>query len=603
MKLRLTVSVLLGGLYTTFVQAKDGNYLGYLWPVPQSVNYGKWDLPIDLSFHMIGPNNDILNNAMQRYSMLLTKEHWQQVQVPFRQTPSKAQVHAKLISLTIEVDQLKAPLAMDVDESYTLTIPLHSHAQLKAHTVWGALRGLETFVQLVQHDVNQDERDDDGEVDVDREIGLHNLVIANAPITIHDKPAYSHRGLMLDTARNYFPVFHWHLADSQSFPLELDDAPELAGSAAYVFQGKRLVYRKRDVQQILAYGYERGIRVIPEIDMPGHTASWALSHEDIVTCAGLYYLDPTNAWANRLAAEPGSGQLNPIKKKTYDIVGKVIKNVAELFPDAYIHGGADEPVYNCWDKDASVTDYMKQHNKTHDDLLAMFLARELTMIHSHGKKSMLWEDAVTLNNLPIPKDVLLQVWTNPLQVAVKKGYDVIASNSNFWYLDCGHGGWSGNDTSYSDQLPPTIPDDLQKMLEKYDATGNYNSQNFGGPGGDWCSPFKSWQRVYSYNLNYNLTKDERARVKGGEVALWAEQTDHTSLDGRLWPRTAAAAEVLWSGNEDENGHMRDIGVAMPRMFDWRYRLVARGINAEAVQPLWCGQNPHMCDAAYPAVFL
>ncbi|KAI8067174.1 glycoside hydrolase superfamily [Gongronella butleri] len=602
----------------TIVAARD-NYQAYLWPLPQSSHWGKWDLPIDSSFHMIGPNQDVLNSAMQRYSTLLVKEHWQQVQEPFRQKPSKQQDHSTLKSLVIDVEDLKKPLGVDVDESYTLSVPLASRAHLKAATVWGALRGLETFSQLVQHDATKDDDDSDFNDDDDKNT-LDGLVIANAPVTIRDKPRYTHRGIMIDTARNYLPVkdilrtldamayskmnvLHWHLTDSQSFPLALKNTPELAEKGAYVFQGKRLQYKKKDVNKILSYALERGIRVIPELDMPSHTAAWAPAFPDIVTCAGLYYLEPSNSWDTRLASEPGAGQLNPVKEKTYELVSQVLEEVTSMFPDDYYHGGADEPAGHCWDKDKEVVDYMKKHNKTHDDLLGDFLHREFKMLDKAGKTPIIWEDAVTSSNIQLPKNTVLQVWTKPLKAGIDAGHRVIASNANFWYLDCGQGGWGGNDTSYDEQVPPAIPDELQTVLDKYGLAGNYNPQNWLGPGGDWCSPYKSWQRVYAYDLTYNLTKEEEKSVLGGEVALWAEQVDQTVLDTRLWPRASAAAEVLWSGNKDDDGNKRAVGPAMPRMFDWRYRLVGRGIGAQALQPLWCGQNPHMCDATYPSVFL
>jgi hexosaminidase len=92
--------------------------------------------------------------------------------------------------------------------------------------------------------------------------------------------------------------------------------------------------------------------------------------------------------------------------------------------------------------------------------------------------------------------------------------------------------------------------------------------------------------VYSYDVTYQLTKEEAKSVLGGEVALWSEQSDSMTLDMKLWPRAAAAAEMLWSGRYDSSGKQRDIGEAMPRMFDWRYRLVERGLRAEPIQPLW-----------------
>lgn len=138
---------------------------------------------------------------------------------------------------------------------------------------------------------------------------------------------------------------------------------------------------------------------------------------------------------------------------------KVITEVASLFPDSFFHGGGDEPVYKCWNQDQGVVDYMKENNVTGVDLLNKFLQNELGFINKSNKTAILWEgnvlktflvfiilissfvDPVTNDNLPISKDVILQVWINPVQNAVKKGYKVIASNYNFWYLDCGHGGW------------------------------------------------------------------------------------------------------------------------------------------------------------------
>ncbi|ORZ08159.1 glycoside hydrolase superfamily [Absidia repens] len=638
MKLSVITTALLCS-FPSMILAK--NYQSLIWPIPHSVSWGEHDLELDSSFHMIGPSQQELTRAMQRYSSILVKEHWKPVQHPFREEASKRQHDQTLQTLEIHVDDLDVPLDLEVDESYTLEIPLKHKATLKSATVWGAIRGLETFSQLVQQkssrkvkDINSHSEDDNVEESdafdifndkdtrkkMKRPTSLDQLVIPKVPISIDDAPAYSHRGLMLDTARNYYPVkdilrtlnamsynkmnvFHWHLTDSQSFPLKLDSLPELADKGAYQFQGKRLVYSKKDIERIVKYARDRGIRVIPEIDMPAHTGSWALAYKDITTCTGRYYMEPDNDWEHRLAAEPTTGQLNPIKAETYEIVSKVIKEIATLFPDSHYHGGGDEPVYRCWDKDASVTDYMKQHNKTHDDLLHQFLDNELGFISKAKKTPILWEDAVTNNNLPLPKDVVLQVWTNPAQLAVKKGYRIIASNYNFWYLDCGHGGWGGNDTSYNEQVAPEIPSDVQTVLDKHDLADNYRPSNWGGSGGDWCSPFKSWQRVYSYDPAFNLTKEQTKSVLGGEVALWSEQSDAAALDLRLWPRAAAAAEILWSGGKDENGKTRDIGDAMPRMFDWRYRLVHRGIAAEPLQPLWCGQNPHLCDATYPAALL
>ncbi|RCH80217.1 hypothetical protein CU098_001819, partial [Rhizopus stolonifer] len=326
---------------------------------------------------------------------------------------------------------------------------------------------------------------------------------------------------------------------------------------------------------------------------PAHTGSWGKAYKDITTCTDEFYLDPSGSWEKKFAAEPGTGQLNPVLVKTYEIVEKVISEAASLFTDSWFHGGGDEPIYRCWEQDEYVQAYMKAYNATGYDLLDIFLQKELDMIRNSSKTAIIWEDPVTHIDLPIGKDVVLQSWFNPVKEAVKKGYKVIASNANFWYLDCGHGGWGGNDNGYDEQTMPEVPSEVAAVLAKHDAIFNYNPNNWGGRGSDWC-------RIYSYDLTYNLTEAEASNVLGGEVALWTEQVDSTTLDTRLWPRSSAAAEVLWSGRFDQNKTKRDIGEAMPRIFDWRYRLQKRGIQTEAMQPLWCGQNPHMCDITYPS---
>jgi hexosaminidase len=164
-----------------------------------------------------------------------------------------------------------------VDESYSIDIPENaSVGTIKAQTIWGAMHALETFSQLVKA-----HSDDHG-------AGLY---VAKTPVKIDDAPSFQYRGIMLDTSRNYYAVddilrtidamsynklniFHWHITDSQSFPLLLESVPELSGKGAYTLHGKLLGYSKSDVKRIIKYARERGVRIVPELDMPAHTASW-----------------------------------------------------------------------------------------------------------------------------------------------------------------------------------------------------------------------------------------------------------------------------------------------------------------------------------------
>ncbi|KAH8553304.1 glycoside hydrolase superfamily [Umbelopsis sp. PMI_123] len=605
----MKVAVITAAIATALFAAPSAALIDtFLWPIPQSLSWGDGKLNIDNSFKFDAPNVPELQAAVARYKKLIWKERWTSVQLPYGNATTSSPVsHGKLKSITISVKDKKADLTPDVDESYTISIPENaSTGTITAQTIWGAMHALETFSQLVK--ATSDSHD-------------ASLYVAKTPIKIKDAPVFPYRGVMLDTARNYYTVddilrtidgmsynkmnvFHWHITDSQSFPLLLESVPELGEKGAYTLHGKLLGYTKKDVKRIIKYARERGVRIVPELDMPAHTAAWK-GVEGITTCTEQFYLDPTNDWANRYASEPTAGQLNPINPKTYEIVSKVIDEVTSWFDDEYYHGGGDEPVNRCWEDNKSVSDYMAKHNVTGNDLLQTFLTKELAIIKKNKKTAILWEDAATQLHLNIPKDTILQVWTGTIKDAVTSGYKVIASSYNFFYLDCRSGNWNGNDTTVDEQVPPTIPQTLLDYINNnYPAWASnlIPSPNYGGAAGDWCAPFKSWQRVYSYDVTYQLTKEEAKSVLGGEVALWSEQSDPMTVDMKIWPRAAAAAEMLWSGRYDSTGKQRDIGEAMPRMFDWRYRLVERGLRAEPIQPLWCGKNPHGCDLNYPWVF-
>ncbi|CAM0136059.1 hypothetical protein VKS41_005555 [Umbelopsis sp. WA50703] len=580
----------------------------FLWPIPQSLSWGDGKLAIDNSFKFDAPAVPELQAATARYRKLIWKERWTSVQVPFGNVTKHTNPTGNLKSIKISVKDTKADLEPGVDESYSIDIPENaSVGTIHAETVWGALRALETFSQLVK-----------AKSDSDRS----SLYVAKTPVKIEDAPTFPYRGVMLDTARNYYTVedilrtidgmsynklnvFHWHITDSQSFPLQLETVPELGSKGAYTLHGKLLGYSKKDVKRIISYARERGVRIIPELDMPAHTASWGKGIPAITTCTERFYLDPTNNWDDRYASEPTAGQLNPVNPKTYQVVQQVIDEVTSWFTDDYYHAGGDEPVNKCWEDNKEVRDYMKKNNATGNDLLQTFLTKELAMVKKNKKTAILWEDAVTQLGLNIPKETILQVWTGTLKAAVQSGHKVIASSYNFYYLDCRSGNWNGNDTTVDEQVPPTIPQPLLDYINNnYPdfASDLIPSPNFGGVAGDWCAPFKSWQRVYSYDMTYNLTKTEAKSVLGGEVALWSEQSDSAVVDMKIWPRAAAAAEAMWSGRYDSTGLQRDIGEAQPRIFDWRYRLIERGIGAEPIQPLWCGKNPHECDLNYPWVF-
>nr|GEU45034.1 beta-hexosaminidase 2 [Tanacetum cinerariifolium] len=307
---------------------------------------------------------------------------------------------------------------------------------------------------------------------------------------------------------NKINVFHWHITDSQSFPLVLELEPELASKGSY---GSGMEYSIEDVKRVVEFGLENGVRIIPEIDMPGHTGSWAQAYPEIVACANMFWWPEGVPWEERLATEPGTfpGHQNPLIPKTYEVVKNVFKEVATLFPDTFFHGGADDVVPGCWKADPTI------------------------------------------------------------QKLVSVGYRTIVSSTDYYYLDCGHGDFTGNNSAYDQPL------------------GTEQEK-----GGSWCGPFKSWQLIYNYDITYGLNETEAKLVLGGEVTLWSEQANGNVLDSRIWPRASAVGEVLWSGNRDETGKKRSCDTT-DRLNEWIHRMVSRGVKAEPIQPLWCVRN-HDC---------
>ncbi|PSS24529.1 Beta-hexosaminidase [Actinidia chinensis var. chinensis] len=537
----------------------------FSWPQPQAILLSK-------NFTISSPTHKHLDAAVTRYLRQVLTEHHRPLVPPDANLTNSPPIQ----TLTLAVTDLTSPLHHGVNESYTLSIPAEgASATIAAATPWGAMRALETFSQLVWGDPAR--------------------VVSG--IFIEDFPIFEHRGVMLDTSRNFYAVddilrtiramsenklnvFHWHITDSHSFPLVLESEPDLAGKGSY---GAGMEYSPEDVKTVVEFGLDHGVRVLPEIDMPGHTGSWAEAYPEIVTCANMFWWPAGSKLGDRLASEPGTGHLNPLNPKTYQVIKNVIDDVATMFPEPFYHAGADEIIPGCWKADPSVQTFL-ENNGTLSQLLEVFVNSTFPYLVSLNRTVVYWEDVLLDAEIKVkpsllpPENTILQTWNNGpnnTKKIVSSGYRAIVSSSDFYYLDCGHGNFIGNNSMY-DLLPGTDP----------------------GNGGSWCGPFKTWQTIYNYDITYGLTDEEAKLVLGGEVALWSEQADSTVLDPRIWPRASAMAETLWSGNRDETG-MKRYAEATDRLNEWRHRMVARGVGAEPIQPLWCIRNPGMCNTVHP----
>lgn len=232
-----------------------------VWPEPLKISWpAQQSTLLSPSFRIISHyDHKYLQSAINRCTHLtLTEQH------EFLRTFSvnvSSILPVEFLQLTIQDDH--SPLEHGVDETYLLRINTDGTAYLKAETVWGAMHGLETFSQLVHSEANQ------MRVPVD--------------LYIEDGPIFSHRGILLDTGRNYYKptdimrtiramaanklnVFHWHITDSHSFPIVLPSEPDLAKKGSY---GPKMQYSPSDVRAVVEYGMQHGVRVVPEIDTPG----------------------------------------------------------------------------------------------------------------------------------------------------------------------------------------------------------------------------------------------------------------------------------------------------------------------------------------------
>ncbi|KAH8824949.1 N-acetylhexosaminidase [Flagelloscypha sp. PMI_526] len=432
-------------------------------------------------------------------------------------------------------------------EGYTLVVPAGGgEATLTADSALGLFRGLTTFEQL-WYDLS----------------GVTYTV--EAGLNIQDAPKYPYRGLMLDTARNYFTVddikrtidamswtklnnFHWHIVDAQSFPLVIPGFEDLSQKGAY-FPGQ--VYNAKDVADVISYAAARGISVMPEIDTPGHTSVISKAHPEFIACP------EKTPWAS-YSAEPPAGQIRIADSAAVSWTQNLFKATAKLFKTGpFLSIGGDEVNAKCYQEDSETQASLSASGKTIDQALSDFVLGNAKVVTDVGKTAVVWEEMVLDHNIALPQNgtaVLSWISSANAKSIAAKGYDIIHAPSDYFYLDCGHGAWVG-----------------------------------AFPGGQsWCS-FNSWQHAYSFDPLSNLTSEaEQKLVLGGQALLWAEQSNRYSLDNTLWPRAASIGEVFWSAG-------KDISAALSRLHAFSYRLQKRGIGSIALQPHWCAVRPGACD--------
>lgn len=366
-------------------------------------------------------------------------------------------------------------------------------------------------------------------------VTLHSAVVS-------DSPRFQYRGFMIDTSRHFYPlrvlyqhidamsyakfnVLHWHIVDDTSFPYESSTFPEMAQQGAF---SPRHTYSHKDIADVQRYARFRGIRVIPEFDVPGHVTNGylALKPQIVTTCYDVPRY-PT-------------GPLNPTINATYEFLDKFYDELKTVWDDKYFHIGGDEVVKRCWMSNPQIKQWMTEHPEIADyhELQNYFTRKLLAMLKQKELQYICWQEVFDSGADLLP-DTLVEVW---------------------------------------------IPEKWQETMERVTAKG-YKTV-LAGPyylnlisyGLDW----HNYWRAEPTNYTGGVEAEKHGLIAGVEVAMWSEYVDATNFVARSWPRAAAVGERGWSPK-----NVTDIEDASRRLHEFRCKLLKRNINA---QPITNGAN-------------
>jgi hexosaminidase len=380
--------------------------------------------------------------------------------------------------------------SLEESENYSLKVTSKG-VELKADGQAGVLHGLATLQQLIK------------------------LTPSGYQFTgaeIEDSPRFAWRGLLIDVARHFVSietlkrqidameavklnVLHLHLSDNEAFRVESKAYPFLHEKAS---DGQ--YYTQNQIKDLIRYAADRGVRVVPEFDMPGHSGSEVKAYPELGT---------------PVAGKTPAGELDPSRESTYKFVEGFIDEMSKLFPDTYYHMGGDEVGGGSWTADPHIQEFMKEKGlKDNVELQSYFTNRVKEMLDKRGKKMMGWDEIV---NPELSKNVMVHSWRSSQEniKILNNAYPMIVSNG--YYLDM------------------LSPAGRHYAVDPTDTRGGNNEENW-----------NDGQNKKPDEPPVKLTPEQAKLIKGGEGAMWSELATDEQMDARIWPRMAAVAERYWS---------------------------------------------------------
>ena len=577
-------------LYKTPLITDEDRAAVTLMPLPAKMELknGALDLSKGINIEIAGQENETVSKAVTRFSANLE----QLFQIGKNEDGPVIKINC------LNPSNAATPLLND-DESYSLKIG--NEIDLTANSQWGINHGLETLLQLIKNNSG---------------------ATAIPKLEMADQPRFAWRGLMLDVSRHWMPkevvlrvldamaavkmnTFHWHLSDDQGFRVQSLVFPGLQEQGS---DGK--FYTQSEIKEIINYAADRGIRIIPEFDMPGHSKSWQIAYPELGTSKKQIQLKQ----AEGLMFSP---PLDPASEDVYSFLDQFIGEMAVLFPDPYFHIGGDEVDSKYWDNDPAIQQFMKENSlaDTHA-LQAYFNKRVQPILTKYGKKMAGWQEIL---HPDLGNNILIQSWNDhkTLFKGVQSGANAILSAG--WYLDLK---LHAEDYYKVDPLllpgaVDIVPDtanwkqydlvidfasnEIDGGLVLFDKDPNnvygffellnnrvafksgkivageiqleFNSSmgkiKFNGTVSDKNLKAKMSMALLSFDCDGTLTggseipgtslpkievmrpltNEEQSRIFGGETAMWSEVVSKDNVDSRIWPSAAVIAEKLWSPAE------------------------------------------------------
>jgi hexosaminidase len=420
----------------------------------------------------------------------------------------------------------QAITSVGVDESYSLKVSEKQIVLNAANTI-GALRGLQTLIQLCDKDEN----------------GYYFPCVV-----IEDSPRFKWRGLMIDVARHFISydemkrnidameavkmnVLHWHLTDDEGFRVESKVFPLLHQKGS---NGD--YYTQTQLKEIVKYAAERGIIVVPEFDMPGHAQTWFAGYPELASQPGPYHPGSRMQWqkehpevkvpqGNSIAdiiANMVAPTFDPTNEKVYDFLDKFVGEMTTIFPAGYMHIGADENNGMAWKLNPKIMDWKQHQMQSTDDLQRYFVQRVYGVMKKHHRQMIGWEE---IYNDKLPGDAIVHKWI-PQENGMIKSY--------------------GNPNDIAQHNPVLISEGFYLDL---------------------------FLPAYIHYNNASIAAANNPNILGGEAAQWTELADNNNIDGRIWPRAGAIAERLWAP-----ANVTDVDDMYRRLYVLSNELDEQGLN-------------------------